>query len=232
MTSQNAFVMEHLPAGATVLPGRWVYSFKHGPDGGIKSYKARYVAEGFNQQYGIDFTETYAPTGRMPSLRALMAFANHYDMDIIQIDITKAFLNGEVGEHQVYLAQPEGYDDGTGNVWHLKKAIYGLKQAARQWFAKLTAELGCIYYTRSTADPALYVSTHHGHTCEKRRFVHSHVDDLTWIGHLVREDAKQLLQRFPGRYIGEAQHLLGLVIVRDKPSVLDHQRQGSLVHLL
>jgi hypothetical protein len=77
------------------------------------------VAKGFNQQYGIDFTETYAPPGRMPSLRALMAFANHYDIDIIQIDITKAFLNGEMGEHQVYLAQPEGSDDGTGKVWQL-----------------------------------------------------------------------------------------------------------------
>jgi hypothetical protein len=84
MLSQNVFVMEHLPDGATVIPGSWVYSYKCGPDGGIKSYKARYVAKGFNQQFGIDFTETYAPTGRMPSLRALMAFANHYNMDILQ----------------------------------------------------------------------------------------------------------------------------------------------------
>jgi transposase InsO family protein len=216
MMSQHVFDLVHPPVGATVIPGRWVYTYKLDTDGNIKSYKARYVAKGFNQQYGIDFTETYAPTGRMPSLRALLAFANQFGMEIIQIDITKAFLNGDVGDHHVYLAQPEGYNDGSGKVWHLRKAIYGLKQAARQWFIKLTAELCRMHYNRSKADPALYVSTQHGDSCEMRRFLHSHVDDLTWIGHGVSNDAKRLLKVFPGRYIGEARHLLGLVIARDQ----------------
>jgi hypothetical protein len=121
-----------------------------------------------------------------------------------------------VGDHHVYLAQPEGYNDGSGKVWHLRKAIHGLKQAARQWFIKLTAELCRMHHNRSKADPALYVSTQHGDSCEMRGFLHSHVDDLTWVGHGVSNDAKRLLKVFPGRYIGEARHLLGLVIARDQ----------------
>jgi cell division protein FtsI/penicillin-binding protein 2 len=69
MMTQHVFDLEHMPAGATVIPGCWVYMYKLSTDGNIKSYKARYVAKGFNQQSGIDFTEAYAPTGRMPPLR-------------------------------------------------------------------------------------------------------------------------------------------------------------------
>jgi hypothetical protein len=216
MMAQHVFVLVHPPIGATVIPGRWVYTYKLDTDGNIKSYKAQYVAKGFNQQYGIDFTETYASTGRMPSFRALLAFANQFGMEIIQIDITKAFLNGDVGNHHVYLAQLEGYNDGSGKVRHLRKAIHGLKQAARQWLIKLTAELCRMHYNRSKADPALHDSTQHGDSCEMHRFLHSHVDDLIWIGHGVSKDARRLLTVFPGRYIGEACHLLGLVIGRDQ----------------
>jgi hypothetical protein len=109
----------------------------------------------------------------------------------------------------LYLEQPaaEGYNDGSGKVWHLRKARYGIQQAARQWFIKLTAELCRIHYSRSkaAADPALYVSTQHGDSCVIRSFKHSHVatsmDDVTWIGHGVSKDARRLLKVFPGRYI-------------------------------
>ena len=93
----------------------------------------RLVARGFSQVPGMDFLDTYAPVVRMDSIRALLAIAAQRDMEIDQVDVVGAYLNGTL-EEEIYMCQPEGYHFGApGDVLLLKKSLYGLKQAGRVW---------------------------------------------------------------------------------------------------
>ncbi|GJZ88078.1 copia protein [Tanacetum coccineum] len=88
------------------------------------------VTQGYNQQEGIDYDETYAPVARLESIRILLAYACALDFKLFQMDVKSAFLNGFINE-EVYVAQPPGFIDfeKPDHVYKLKKALYGLKQA-------------------------------------------------------------------------------------------------------
>ncbi|GJZ75570.1 retrovirus-related pol polyprotein from transposon TNT 1-94 [Tanacetum coccineum] len=90
------------------------------------------VAQGYNQQEGIDYDETYAPVARLESIRILLAYACALDFKLFQMDVKSAFLNGFINE-EVYVAQPPGFIDfeKPDHVYKLKKALYGLKQAPK-----------------------------------------------------------------------------------------------------
>ena len=85
-----------------------MYKIKHNADGTIQRYKARLVARGFSQQPDVDFTETYSPVTRLTSVRTVLAIANQLDMDIHQMDVQTAFLNGKL-EQEIYMKQPVGF---------------------------------------------------------------------------------------------------------------------------
>nr|GEW39573.1 hypothetical protein [Tanacetum cinerariifolium] len=98
------------------------------------SSEVRLVAQGYNQQEGIDYDETYAPVARLESIRILLAYACALDSKLFQMDVKSAFLNGFINE-EVYVAQPLGFIDfeKLDHVYKLKKALYGLKQAPKAW---------------------------------------------------------------------------------------------------
>ena len=113
---------------------RWVYKKKIGSDGSIERYKARLVDKGYSQQYGQDYDETFSPVVRFESLRTLLALAVQDGLCVQQLDITTAFLNGELQE-EVYMEQPECFmvRGKEGLVCKLKHSLYGLQQAPRCW---------------------------------------------------------------------------------------------------
>ena len=98
-----------LPVGKKTVGSKWVYKVKTGADGSVQRYKARLVAQGFTQQYGIDFDETFCPVVRQELLRLLMALSVRYGLSIHQVYITIAFLNGTL-EDEVYMQQPKGFE--------------------------------------------------------------------------------------------------------------------------
>ena len=99
------------------------------------------VAKGYSQRPGFDFTETFAPTAKYQAIRTVLALAAVEDLHLRSIDISHAFINGDL-EEEVYMQQPEGFQSGVpGEVLHLNKSLYGLKQAARQWKIKLASVL-------------------------------------------------------------------------------------------
>ena len=132
LSEHGVFELCELPAGCRPLPAKWVLKIKRGAQGEIERFKARYVAKGFEQVYGVEFFDTWAPVGRYATLRALLSICVVSDLETKHIDIKCAFLNG-VLHQDVYIVQPPMFHDGTRRVWKLKKALYGLKQAAREW---------------------------------------------------------------------------------------------------
>ena len=101
--------------------------------------KARLMAKGYNQEEGIDYDETYAPVARIEAVRLLLANACLSGFKLFQMDVKSAFLNGFINE-EVYVTQPLGFEDHKlpGHVYKLKKVLYGLKQALRQWYERLS----------------------------------------------------------------------------------------------
>ncbi|GKC48766.1 retrovirus-related pol polyprotein from transposon TNT 1-94, partial [Tanacetum coccineum] len=120
------------PKNMTILGTKWVFRNKLDENGIVSQNKARLVAQGYNQQEGIDYDETYAPVARLESIRILLAYACALDFKLFQMDVKSAFLNGFINE-EVYVAQPPGFIDfkKLDHVYKLKKALYGLKQAPK-----------------------------------------------------------------------------------------------------
>ncbi|GJT10472.1 retrovirus-related pol polyprotein from transposon TNT 1-94 [Tanacetum coccineum] len=120
------------PRNMTIIGTKWVFRNKLDENGIVSQNKARLVAQGYNQQEGIDYDETYAPVARLESIRILLAYACALDFKLFQMDVKSAFLNGFINE-EVYVAQPPGFIDfeKPDHVYKLKKALYGLKQAPK-----------------------------------------------------------------------------------------------------
>lgn len=147
-----------LPEGRKTVTSRWVYDLKH--DG---RYKARLVARGFTQVWGEDYNETFSPVARFESIRYLLAHAALEDWEIESMDVKTAFLNGELKE-EIYMEQPDGWVEKGKEDWVclLKKAIYGLKQASREWNAKIHQSLLKQGFVRTHSDSGVYVRLRHG----------------------------------------------------------------------
>ena len=98
-----------LPAHKKFLGGRWVFALKRDDNGGIVKYKARYVAKGFNQVFGRDYLETFAPTAKLSSIRMLLALATHFHCEVFQFDVNSSCLNADL-EKDLYVEQPPGFE--------------------------------------------------------------------------------------------------------------------------
>ena len=130
--SNGTWELVDLPPGAKCINSGWVFRVKRNADGSIERYKARLVAKGYSQRPGFDYTEVFAPTFRYAAIRTIIALAAINDLHLRSVDISHAFINGDL-EETIYMCQAEGFHMGNSNqVCLLRKSLYGLKQASRQ----------------------------------------------------------------------------------------------------
>ena len=126
----------------------------------MKQHKARLVAQGFLQKHGVDYDETFCPVIRFESVRTVIALAAKNDLKLHQLDITTAFLNGELNE-DIYMKQPEGLEvKGKEHlVCKLNRSLYGLKQSPRCWNETLNSQLKKMHFKQLENDPCIYTLT-------------------------------------------------------------------------
>ncbi|GKC79527.1 retrovirus-related pol polyprotein from transposon TNT 1-94 [Tanacetum coccineum] len=137
---------------------KWIYKAKTDEFGGVFMNKARLVAQGFRQEEGINFEESFAPVSRIEVIRIFVANAANKNMTIFQMDVKTAFLNGELKE-EVYVSQPEGFvdQDNLSHMYKLKKALYGLKQVPRTWYDMLSSFLLSQHFSKVAVDLTLFI---------------------------------------------------------------------------
>ena len=133
MQDNKVWELVPLPDGVKPIGCKWLFKTKQDSNGNVERYKARLVAKGFTQKEGIDFKETFSPVSSKDSFRTIMDLVAHYDLELHQMDVKTAFLNGDINE-TIYMVQPENFVSGDPKymVYKLTKFIYRLKQASRQ----------------------------------------------------------------------------------------------------
>ena len=215
------------PKDKNIVGNRWVFKVKRNPDGTIHRHKARLVAQGYSQVYGIDYNEVFSPVAKFATIRSLFAFANIEDLEIHQMDVKTAFLNGHL-DHEIYMEQPQGFSDpdNPDYVCRLKKSLYGLKQSARCWNETLTDYLVSDGFSKCEADDCLYIKFVGG----KFIILAVYVDDVIPISNCVSLLAKEKLklqQKFDMVDNGEINHILGMLVTRERNKRLLTISQGN-----
>ena len=203
-----------LPSGCKPLSSKWIFKRKRKVDGSIDKYKARLVIKGYRQTEGLDYFDTYSPVTRINSIRMVLAIAALKDLEVHQMDVKTAFLNGDLNE-EIYMEQPEGFSAPRQEmkVCRLVKSLYGLKQAPKQWHEKFDNVMLSHGFKINECDKCVYVKDdEHGYV-----IVCLYVDDMLIVGSddkMITSTKNMLNSRFDMKDMGLADVILGIKIKR------------------
>lgn len=210
-----------------VMGCKWVFKIKRDVIGLPVRWKARLVGKGYTQQYGVDYTDTFAPVLKYKSLRLILALGANKHTHLDQLDIKTAFLNATVDE-DIYMEVPEGYDAPPDSVMKLNKALYGIKQAPKEWNDNITEYLKEQGFKQCVKDTCVFIK--HAQT-NKRIILGLFVDDIQVSYH--DNDKKEwneikvkLKEKYELSDIGATSHILGMRVMRrsDGSIYLDQER--------
>ncbi|CAI7924715.1 unnamed protein product, partial [Closterium sp. NIES-54] len=214
--STGTYVDEVPPPGPNIVSGMWIFRVKR-PPGSPPAFKARYVARGFSQRQGVDFFQTFSPTPKMTTLRVLLHVVAQRDYELHSLDFSTAFLQGSLHE-EIWLRRPSGFTGSfpADTQWSLRRPVYGLRQAPREWHDTLRTTLAVLGFAPSTSYPSLILRTD---TTLLPFYVLVYVDDLVFatadteaLAHVKSE----LQKRHTCTDLGELTSYLGLWITRDR----------------
>ena len=209
------------PEDKNIVGSKWVFKVKRDANGRVDRYKARLVAQGYSQMKGVDYEEVFSPVTRNSSLRSLLALANAYNLDVHQMDVKTAFLNGTL-DCDIYMEQPYGFVDKKkpDYVCKLKKSLYGLRQSARCWNTTLDDYLTSVNYRKGNADGCIYVKTEKEHDGQINFIILGvYVDDIVVVSNntaMLETEKKKLSARFEMADHSEIHYLLVMLIKRDR----------------
>jgi len=206
-----------LPKGNKTISVKWVFKTKLKENGEVDKYKARLVAKGYKQEYGVDYTEIFAPVARHDTIRLVVAMAAQNSWPILQLDVKSAFLHGTLEEH-VFIDQPPGYIKigHEHKVYKLKKALYGLKQAPRAWYSRIETYFLKNGFQKCPYEHSLFVKIGNE---GQMLIVCLHVDDLIFTGNdsgMFEKFKKSMMAEFEMSDFGKMHYFLGLEVVQSK----------------
>ena len=219
LESTGTWREEEASPECNIINTQWVFKVKKNSEGVVVKYKARVVAQGNNQVYGVDFSETFAPVAAITTVRTLLAVSAALGYYVHQIDYDTAYLNAPI-EEEVWVRPPPGYKkySATGKplVYKLLRSLYGLKQSGRNWNNMLNDWLIKFGFERSAVDTCLYIYTDSDGTV---LYVIVYVDDL-----IPSSGSLDLIQRFKAsvaadfkiKDLGQLEHFLGIHINYDR----------------
>lgn len=216
-----------LPPGKKALTNQWLYSNKYNANGTIERRKARLVVRGNHQIEGEDFTDTFAPVAKMSTVRIILKLAATKNWHVHQMDVSNAFLHGDLDE-EIYMKLPQGFTASDPNmVCRLKKSLYGLRQAPRCWYSKLTTALEEFGFSHEYADHSLF-SKVRGSTC---LHILVYVDDFIIASNdaTALQEFKDYLHRcFRMKDLGKLKFFLGFEVARNASGFYLSQRKYAL----
>ncbi|BBG96882.1 hypothetical protein Prudu_005830, partial [Prunus dulcis] len=196
---QGTWILVPSPGDKNIIGSKWVYKIKRNPDGSVGRYKARLVAQGFSQEPGFDFGETFSPVVRHTTVRLVLSIAAMNQWKLRQLDVKNAFLHGDL-EEEVFMKQPPGFEDSTHPQF-----------APRAWNAKFTGYLPTLGFKSSHSDPSLFVQ----HTGNDIIILLLYVDDIIITGssdQLIQRVVTDLSEVFEMKDMGQLTYFLGLQI--------------------
>ncbi|KAK1591798.1 hypothetical protein Q3G72_013860 [Acer saccharum] len=229
MFDNKVWSLVDLPKGIKPIGCKWVYKRKRGMDGKVETFKARLVAKGYTQKEGIDYEETFSPVAMLKSIRILLSIAASLDLEIWQMDVKTAFLNGSLDE-SIYMMQPEGFIEKgqVDKVCKLQKSIYGLKQASRSWNIRFDQAVKGFGFIQNPDEPCVYKRI----KGDKLVFLILYVDDILLIGNdvgVLTSVKEWLAKQFDMKDLGEASFILGIQVIRDRKNRTIALSQASYI---
>jgi transposase InsO family protein len=222
----HTWELTEVPANGKVIGVKWIYKTKLNEKGEVDKYKARLVAKGYSQQYGIDYSEVFAPVARLDTVRIILSIAAQHGWTVFQLDVKSAFLHGDLSE-DVYVAQPPGYEQKgfEHKVYKLKKALYGLKQAPRAWYSRIESYFLKEKFTKCPHEHTLFIKqSKEG----KLLIVCLYVDDLIYTGDdesMCRNFKQSMMTEFEMTDLGKMSYFLGLEVLQSSTGISISQRK-------
>ncbi|GKA38822.1 retrovirus-related pol polyprotein from transposon TNT 1-94 [Tanacetum coccineum] len=203
-----------LPPGCKPLGYKWIFKKKMKANGTIDKYKERLVIKGYRQRERLDYFDTYSPVMRITSIRTVLAIAALRNLDVHQMDVKMAFINGDL-EEEIYMNQPEGFIalGQESKICRLVKSLYGLKQAPKQWHQKFDHTMLESGFKINECDKCVYVKD----TSSGYVILCLYVDDMLIIGSndkMIKSTKDMLKSKFDMKDMGLADVILGIKIIR------------------
>ena len=228
LRKNKTWELTSLPRGKNAVSCKWVYTVKQNPEGKIERYKARLVARGYSQTYGIDYDKTFAPVAKMNTVRVLVSCAANFGWPLHQLDVKNAFLHGDLQE-EVYMEIPPGLASAEteGKVCRLKKALYGLKQSPRAWFDRFRRAVCEMGYGQCNGDHTVF----YRHSNQKITILAVYVDDIIITGDDevdITRVKNCLSKAFEIKDLGKIRYFLGIEVARSKKGIVLSQRKYIL----
>ncbi|GJU79343.1 putative ribonuclease H-like domain-containing protein [Tanacetum coccineum] len=220
---QKVWILVDLPYENKAIGTKWVYKNKKDERGVVVRNKARLVAQGHRQEEGIDYDEVFAPVARIEAIRIFLAFASYMGFIVYQMDVKSAFLYGKIDE-EIYVSQPLGFIDPKypKKVYKVVKALYGLHQAPRAWYATLSTFLLKSGYRRGTIDKTLFIKKDKNDIM----LVQVYVDDIIFGStkrSMCDEFEALMKSRFQMSSMGELTFFLGLQVKQKEDGIFISQ---------
>ncbi|GJR38141.1 ribonuclease H-like domain-containing protein [Tanacetum coccineum] len=225
LVKNGTWILVPRPSDVNLVRSMWLFKHKFHADGTLSRYKARLVANGSNQQHGVDFDETFSPVVKPATIRTVLSLAVSRQWPIHQLDVKNAFLNGDLSE-TVYMHQPPGFVDSRypNHVCLLQRSLYGLKQAPRAWFQRFAGYATRAGFSPSRCDSSLFIYTQGSQVA----YLLIYVDDIILTASspvLLQQIVDSLHKEFDMTDLGALNYFLGISDVRHPTGLFLSQKK-------